>query len=105
MSNPVSIPLFQRGVVHALCSLLLIVVLLSPAYAAGADNKPPLRFVKTPAVQQIRPRRPVKIKLHRGAKGEYQWDITGDNADAVVMADKRLRNLLQTGSGKAGAGK
>lgn len=72
----------------------LILIFLSPAFAAEADNKPPLRFGKSLEVQQVRPKKPVRIKLHRSAKGEYQWDITGDNADEVVRADKRLRSLL-----------
>ena len=50
---------------------------------------------KNPQVQQVKPRKPVRVKLHRNAKGEYTWDITGDSVDDVYQADKRLRKLLQ----------
>jgi hypothetical protein len=55
----------------------------------------PLQFSRNQDISQIKPRKPVRIKLHRGAKGEYQWDITGDNADEIVKADRRLRKLLE----------
>jgi len=66
-------------------------------FSFAADvQKPALQFSRNHDISQIKPRKPVKIKLHRSAKGEYQWDITGDSADDVVRADKRLRKLLET---------
>ena len=56
----------------------------------------PLQFSRSQDIAQIKPRKPVRIKLHRSSKGEYQWDITGDNADEIVRADRRLRKLLET---------
>ena len=55
----------------------------------------PLQFSRNQDISQIKPRKPVRIKLHRSAKGEYQWDISGDNADEIVRADRRLRKLLE----------
>lgn len=55
----------------------------------------PLQFNRNQDISQIKPRKPVRIKLHRSAKGEYQWDITGDSADDIVKADRRLRKLLE----------
>jgi len=43
----------------------------------------------------VRPQKPVKIKLHRNAKGEYSWDLNGDNVDEIVNTDKKLRRLLK----------
>jgi len=63
--------------------------------AAENEKKPPVQFSRNPDISQIKPHKPVKIKLHRSGKGEYQWDITGDNADDVARADKRLRKLLE----------
>ncbi len=60
---------------------------------AGTSGSP---FPKTKdiAIQQVKPKKPVKIKLHRNANGEYMWDLTGDDVDELVKADKRLRKLL-----------
>ncbi len=55
----------------------------------------PLQFSRNQDISQVKPRKPVRIKLHRSAKGEYQWDISGDNADEIVRADRRLRKLLE----------
>ena len=59
----------------------------------SADNKP-LQIKKQPEIQQIRPKKPVKIKLKRTGEGKYTWDLTGDDLDEIVKADKRLRKLL-----------
>ncbi len=76
--------------------VFVVFCLLSPdVFAAGNEKKPALQFSRNQDISQIKPRKPVRIKLHRGAKGEYQWDITGDNADEIVRADRRLRKLLE----------
>jgi hypothetical protein len=71
--------------------LLAVVISMGPVFAA--DNKA-LQIKKQPEIQQIRPKKPVKIRLKRLAEGKYTWDITGDDVDEVVRADKRLRKLL-----------
>ena len=50
---------------------------------------------KDNVLQYAKPKKPVKIKLHRDKKGEYSWDITGENVDDIIKADKRLRQLLK----------
>ncbi len=61
------------------------------AFAETTD----FQFKKQPEIQQVRPQRPVKIKLHRNAKGEYSWDLNGDNVDEIVNTDRKLRKLLK----------
>jgi hypothetical protein len=60
-----------------------------------AAERSDIQFTKQPEIQQVRPQKPVKIKLHRNAKGEYSWDLNGDNVDEIVNADKKLRKLLK----------
>jgi hypothetical protein len=50
---------------------------------------------KQPEIQQIKPKKPVKIKLRRSAEDKYTWEITGDDVDEIVRADRRLRKLLK----------
>lgn len=54
-----------------------------------------VQVTKNKALQYAKPKKPVKIKLHRDKKGEYSWDITGENVDDIIKADKRLRQLLK----------
>lgn len=54
----------------------------------------PIQHTKDKVLQYAKPKKPVKIKLHRNKKGEYSWDITGESVDDVIKADKRLRQLL-----------
>lgn len=74
--------------------LLFAFLILVPCNALGVDKKQQLQFTKDPQIQQVKPNKPVKIKLKRSAKGEYSWDLVGDSVDEVVKVDKRLRKLL-----------
>jgi len=59
----------------------------------SADTKN-FQVKKQPEIQQIKPMKPVKVKLKRSAEGKYSWDLSGDNVDEVVRIDKRLKKLL-----------
>jgi predicted secreted protein len=39
--------------------------------------------------------KPAKIKLKRNTKGEYSWDISGDDADKVLEANRKLKESLE----------
>jgi hypothetical protein len=65
--------------------------LLNPAFSEESKN---LQIRKQPEIQQVKPRKPVRIKLKRSTEGKYTWDLSGDDADEIVKADKRLRKLL-----------
>jgi len=78
---------------------LFIVAILSVSiffllHFASAEEKKILQIKKQPEIQQVRPRKPVKIRLKRSAEGKYTWDLTGDDVDQIVKADKRLKKLL-----------
>jgi predicted secreted protein len=61
--------------------------------ACAADNDD-LQVKKQPELQQIRPKKPVKIKLRRSPKDEYTWELSGDDADEIVKTDRKLRKML-----------
>ena len=67
----------------------------APAAQQNAQKSAPLPTSKNQEIQNVKPKKPVKIRLHRNANGEYAWDITGDNADEICRADSRLKKLLK----------
>jgi hypothetical protein len=67
---------------------------LAPALAVETKDTKTTQIKKQPEIQQIKPRKPVRIKLKRSTEGKYTWDLSGDDADDIVKADKRLRKLL-----------
>jgi|GEM_PF-987655 len=75
----------------------LIIVFLTLWWTgiAVSAERSDIQFTKQPEIQQVRPQKPVKIRLHRNAKGEYSWDLNGDNVDEIVNVDKKLRKLLK----------
>ncbi len=75
-------------------ALMILAILFLEAHGAAAE-KSDFQFNKQPEIQQIRPQKPVKVKLHRNAKGEYSWELSGDNVDEIVNQDRKLRKLLK----------
>ena len=61
---------------------------------AVAEEKESFQFKKEPELQQIRPKKPVRIKLRRSPKDEYTWELTGDDADDIIKTDRKLRKML-----------
>ncbi len=75
---------------------LIFICFFMAAPTVYSADKEPFVFKKQPELQQIKPKKPVKIKLKRTAKDEYSWELSGDDVDEIVQADKRLRKLLST---------
>lgn len=73
--------------------LLAAAILLIPISVSAAD-KEGFQFKKQPELQQIKPKKPVKIKLRRSPKDEYTWELAGDDAEEIVKTDRRLRKML-----------
>lgn len=75
--------------------ILIAVCLILFISAASSEDKGNLQIKKQPEIQQVKPKKPVKVHLKRSAEGKYSWELTGDDVDEVVSADKRLRKLLK----------
>ncbi len=78
------------------CIVLIAFFGLIPTHGCtGNGNKEePAVFKQVAEIKEIKPQKPVKIKLKRNAKGEYSWDINGNNTDEIIKADKKLREGL-----------
>jgi hypothetical protein len=94
----------QGLLILILCLSITVISVPSPLSAADQANPSPESPAKKPqaafqagkdtGIQHVVPKKPVRLKLHRNAKGEYSWDLTGDSVEDVVKADRRLRKLL-----------
>ena len=74
--------------------LLLCVLIVLSISSLFPEVKKDIKIRKQPEIQQIKPKKPVHIKLKRTATGKYTWDLTGDNVDEIIKADRRLRRQL-----------
>jgi hypothetical protein len=74
--------------------LLLAAIMLLVPVSLSVAEKDEFQFKKQPELQQIKPKKPVKIKLRRSPKDEYTWELAGDDADEIVKTDRRLRKML-----------
>lgn len=70
---------------------LLFCLSVTTVHAVEKDG---FQFKKQPELQQVKPKKPVKIKLKRSAKDDYTWELTGDDADDIIRIDKKLRKML-----------
>ncbi len=86
---------FQTSqVIILLCSILVIMFMFPFSIFSSERKQETFKTSKEPGIMQVRPNKPVKIKLRRSAKGEYSWELSGDSVDEIVKADRRLRRLL-----------
>ena len=74
--------------------MMIVLSLCFSAQAVYAAEKETFQFKKQPELQQVKPKKPVKIKLRRSAKDEYTWELSGDDAEEIVRTDKKLRKML-----------
>ncbi len=44
---------------------------------------------------QVIPPKPVRIKVKSNPKGEYSWELTGDNVDEMIKINKKLEGELR----------
>lgn len=72
--------------------ILSVILVFSPVFSAEKEN---FQIKKQPEIRQIKPKKPVRIKLKRASDGKYTWELTGDDVDEVVKADTRLKKLLR----------
>lgn len=80
---------------------------LGVTLAAGPDLRPGAGQPSVPDRQQnparqvvarpqAQPRKPAKIKLHRNAKGDSTWEISGENVEEILRIDRRLRKAFDS---------
>ncbi len=77
----------------SIITICLAFIFFTANFSFSAENKN-IQIKKQPEIQQIKPKKPVKIKLKRTAEGKYTWDLTGDDVDEIIKADRRLKKLL-----------
>lgn len=83
-----------RKKVLLLLAVLFISLIFIFSFVFSEDTKN-FQFKKQPEIQQVKPKKPVKIKLRRSAEDKYTWELTGDDVDEIVRTDRRLRRLLK----------
>jgi hypothetical protein len=75
-------------------SLMVLLFSLYACHKSESNQKEPV-FKQLPEIKEIKPEKPVRIKLKRNAGGSYSWEVNGDDADKVLAADKKLRESLK----------
>jgi hypothetical protein len=76
-----------------LISLIVFIVFSPLVCSAGEEG---FNFSKESEIAQVRPKKPVQIRLTRTSSGKYTWEIRGDDPEEVIKADERLRRYLGT---------
>jgi predicted secreted protein len=77
--------------------ILFVIALLIPAMSCkdGKGDRQESVFKQVPELIELKPERPVKIKLKRNASGSYSWELSGSDTDKVLQADKKLKEALE----------
>ncbi len=84
------------------CRFLLFFIVLILFFPGCSQNSPDSKspFTKTvnPGIIQLTPKKPVRIVLKRTSRGDYTWELRGDDSEDIINADKRLRKYLSENS-------
>ncbi len=75
-------------------SSLMILSFLVFACSEPAGKQQEAVFKQRPEIAEIKPDKTVKIKLKRSADGNYSWELSGDDAEQVIQADRKLKESL-----------
>ena len=81
-------------------SIVMFLLISVHACKDTGGKEQPAVFKQVLEIQEIKPQKPVKIKLKRNTKGKYSWDISGNNAYEVLETDKKLRKGLEKKGGE-----
>ncbi len=84
---------------HRLLQVILAIFLFIPACTRTEDKQQTQQapvFKEIPQIQEVKPEKPLKIKLKRSAKDDYSWEISGDDVNEIIKADKMLRKALSS---------
>ncbi|HBH62315.1 MAG TPA: hypothetical protein DDX85_11390 [Nitrospiraceae bacterium] len=74
--------------------LLIVLLLMISACSRSEGGRQEAVFKQVAEIAEIRPGSPVKIKLKRNGDGDYSWELSGDDAEKVLLADKKLKESL-----------
>jgi hypothetical protein len=86
--------LFPASLMRFLFVVLFLTLLPVSAVRSAEDGG--FQFKKVSELQRIQPKKPVHIKLKRTVKGEYSWELAGDDADDILKVDRQLRKVLKS---------
>lgn len=90
----IQLPITNRNKYFRIFVFSASLIFLIVTFVFSEDIKT-FQVKKQPEIQQVKPKKPAKIKLRRSAEDKYTWEITGDDVDEIVRADRRLRKLLK----------
>ncbi len=76
--------------------IFLGLVVLSFSCNNTSGSKADFEFKKDREIMQIIPPKPVKIKVRRNTRGEYSWELTGDNVEEIVKINKTLEQEIES---------
>ncbi|UCG77917.1 MAG: hypothetical protein JSV21_10145 [Nitrospirota bacterium] len=76
---------------------IVVIIITAALFSCEVNDRSSNSTVisKDPVLSGIRPDKPVKVQLKRNYKGEYSWDIKGDDVSKIIEADKELSESLK----------
>jgi hypothetical protein len=86
----------SRAFIYLVAGVIMALFLLLPSFSVVTSAEDSgFQFKKLNELQRIQPKKPVRIKLKRTVKGEYSWNLSGDDAEEILKVDRELRKVLK----------
>jgi hypothetical protein len=76
-------------------ALLVLTAAIVGCSNASSEDRRDVSFKKDAKVMQAKPWKVVHIKLKMDAKGEYTWELHGDDVDEILKVNAKLEQQLK----------
>lgn len=73
-----------------------ILVSLASTSCSGQREEAALKFKEAPEVVEVKPKKPLKINLRRTAEDKYTYEISGEDPEEIIKADRKLRKYISS---------
>lgn len=77
-----------------ICTLFFFFLLACSKEPSSTKEPEEFKIETLPHIQQVRPEKPVKIKVKRDNQGRYSWELSGDNPEEIIRVDRRLKKAF-----------
>ena len=77
-----------------LFGVVMMLLCVIPACKDTGNTRQGPVFKRLPELAEIRPKKPVKVKLKRHTSGNYSWELSGDDAEKIVKMNAILKKSI-----------
>ncbi|MBF0567176.1 MAG: hypothetical protein HQK89_18280 [Nitrospirae bacterium] len=81
----------MMGGIFVSLAMVFSMAIMASCANASPDKKDDLVVIQNSEIAKTAPKKIVHVKLRRSFKGEYSWDLTGDDVKEILKINRELK--------------